>query len=73
MSTTREKVNIREFAGRVERLLDFFITKYEDEFGRDGSEDLLELERLKEEAANIQFRNKAETVIDGLHDFMNGL
>ncbi len=71
---SKEKLDLKDFAARVERMCDFFITKYASNVGRDGSIDLKILEDLKEEAANIQF-DKVDVgteILDGLSDFMKG-
>lgn len=68
-------IDIKDFADRVERLCDFFIAKKSESTGRDGSKDLIILEDLKNDAADIHF-GRVEIVIDpvaGLHDHMNGV
>ena len=65
------KINLKEFARRVEHVCDFFLSKTE----ADGSRDRKVLEDLKEDAADIQF-DQAE--IDsgpfiGLDDFLKGV
>lgn len=70
MSTT-EQIAVKDFAARVERLCDYFLSKIE----RNGSSDRKVLEDLKEISADIQF-DRVEVVginsIEGLHDFMLG-
>lgn len=75
MTTTKRKVEIKEFAERVERMCDFLIGKVIEENGRDESNDLKIIEDLKEDAADIQFdRVHAGTkAIEGLSDYMHGV
>ena len=66
-----KKIEIKDFAKRVEHVCDFFLSKSE----ADGSNDRKVLEDLKEDAADIQF-NQAE--IDsgayiGLDDYVRGI
>jgi hypothetical protein len=49
----RKELDIIEFATRVERLCEFLINKYVTEGSRDGSADLVALEKLKEDAVDI--------------------
>jgi hypothetical protein len=66
--------SVVEFARRVERMCDFFIAKYTDETGRNGSDDLIALEKLKEEAANFQANPPgAVQVLEGFDNYMRGL
>jgi hypothetical protein len=65
------KLEIKDFAKRVEHVCDFFLSKAE----ADGSSDRKVLEDLKEDAADIQF-DQAE--IDsgayiGLDDYVRGI
>ena len=64
-------VDIKEFALRVERLCDFLLAKME----KDGSSDVVVLQTLKEDAADIQI-NKTNVVsesIAGLSEYMKGV
>lgn len=61
MSTAKE---VEEFARRVERLCDFLLDKLPEGEDRDV------LQKLKEEAADIQF-NHSE-VLEGLDKYMRG-
>lgn len=75
MARELRKIDIKEFASNVERMCDFFIDKYKDEVGRDGSDDLKVLEDLKDDAADIQTDN-AHVVADtlsGFSKFMRGV
>jgi hypothetical protein len=67
-------IEIKDFARRVERLCDFFISKATEETGRNGSEDLKVLEDLKNTAADIQFDRVTVMTqgIEGLSEYMNG-
>jgi hypothetical protein len=72
--TTTRKLEIKEFARRVERLCDFFIAQVRDEGQRDDSPNLKVLDELKEEAADIQFYyTETSESLKGLSDFMKGL
>jgi hypothetical protein len=64
-------VDIKEFAIRVERLCDFLLAKME----KDGSKDVVTLQNLKEEAANIQINNTnvVSESISGLSEYMKGV
>ena len=72
--TTPGQIEIKEFAQRVERLCDFFLSRVSEETGRNGSNDQKVIEDLKEDAADIQcdrVQVKSET-LDGLYDYMHG-
>lgn len=67
-------VEIREFAERVERLCDFLLGKLSSENGRNGTADIVIIEQLKDDAADIHTGNVkviAET-LTGLSDYMKG-
>lgn len=66
-----KKIEIKEFARRVEHLCDFFLSKTE----ADGSKDRKVIEDLKETAADIQFEQVeiAEGAYIGLDDYMRGI
>lgn len=68
--TTGKKVDIQDFARRVEGLCDFILSKIET---RDGSADLKIIEDLKEDAADIHMLELAPVPIDGLDAFMRSL
>lgn len=66
------KLELKEFAKRVEHVCDFFLSKSE----ADGSSDRKVLEDLKEDAADIQFDQiEIETsgAYNGLDDYMKGI
>lgn len=66
-----KKIELKDFARRVEHVCDFFLSKTE----ADGSADRKILENLKEDAADIQF-DQAEVTSGpyiGLDDYMRGL
>ena len=69
---TRE-LDLDEFAGRVERVCDFMLSRTKG----DGSQDLKVLQDLKSDAADIQTGvvtlNDARQSLTGLHDYMNGV
>jgi hypothetical protein len=66
-----QKVDIKEFATRVERLCDFLLAKME----KDGSNDVIALQKLKEEAADIQANNTnvVSETISGLSEYLKGV
>lgn len=59
--------NIREFAEKVERLCDYILGGV----NKDGSEDVVAIQRLKDDAADLQ-QIKRNVSIEGLSDFMRG-
>lgn len=66
-----QKVDIKEFAIRVERLCDFLLAKVD----KDGSNDVKVLQDLKEDASHIQFNdtNVVSETIAGLSEHMKGV
>ena len=65
------KIELKDFARRVEHVCDFFLSKIE----ADGSKDRKVLEDLKEDAADIQFD---QVEVDsgpfiGLDDYLKGV
>jgi hypothetical protein len=68
---TPKSVEIREFAQRVERLCDFLLAQVDTE--QSGSQDVLPIKDLKEDAADIQFNRADITNFDGLDAYMKGL
>jgi hypothetical protein len=66
-----KKTDIKEFAIRVERLCDFLLAKID----KDGSNDVVELQKLKEEALDIQANNSnvVSESIFGLSEYMKGV
>ena len=67
----RREIDIHDFARRVERVCDFLISQAE----RDGSDDIVVLQELKDEAADIHFgnTNTINLTIKGLSDYMKGV
>jgi len=65
------KTDIKEFASRVERLCEFLLAKME----KDGSKDVVELQNLQDEAADIQVNNTnvVSESIAGLSEYMKGV
>lgn len=61
-------VDIVEFAERVERVCDFLL----DKVPKDGSADVLLLQQLKEDAANIQFQRVHPSLLEGLDKHVRG-
>lgn len=68
-------LNIKEFAERVERLCDYILSRLSAEQARSGSKDVMVLERMKEDAADIQFDRVSltENTLLGLYDHMFGV
>lgn len=68
-------VDIVDFARRVERLCDFLLDKVSKENSRDGSDDIMEIEKLKDIAADLQFDEFSQTAstLSGLHSYMKGV
>lgn len=66
-----KEIDLKEFAERVERVCEFFLSQTE----ADGSEDRRIIEDLKEVAANIQFDQAVLKfdLLKGLSDHMSGL
>ena len=62
-------VDIGEFATTVERVCDFLLDKVK----KDGSSDVLIIQQLKEDAANLQVEYPNANVLDGLESHMRGL
>lgn len=72
MSLTMQKtVDIKDFAIRVERLCEFLLAKMD----KDGSKDVVALQNLKEEAADIQADNSnvISESISGLSEYLKGV
>lgn len=65
------KVDIKDFAIRVERLCDFLLAKMD----QDGSSDVVILQNLKDDAADIQVNNTnvVSETISGLSEYMKGV
>jgi phosphopantetheine adenylyltransferase len=66
-----KKVDIKEFATRVERLCEFLLAKMD----KDGSDDVVTLQELQDEAADIQSNNTTvvSESIAGLSEYMKGV
>lgn len=66
-----KKTDIKEFASRVERLCEFLLAKME----KNGSSDVVELQNLQDEAADIQANNTnvVSESIAGLSEYMKGV
>ena len=71
--TMLKQIEIKEFAKRVERLCDFLLAQVTDKEEL-GSEDILVIKDLKEDAADLQFdREHISHTVKGLDSFMKGL
>jgi len=68
MPSTRA-VDIRAFAERVERLCEFLLDKVD----KDGSDDVVVIQKLQEEAAEIQAENVSAFPLSSLDDYMRSL
>lgn len=65
---------VKEFAVRVERICDFFISRISEEARDLGSDDFKVLQELKDEAADLQFGVGVTTAgIEGLSDYIKGV
>ena len=69
--TMQTTVDIKDFAIRVERLCEFLLAKMD----KDGSKDVVALQNLKEEAADIQADNSnvISESISGLSEYLKGV
>jgi len=76
MASVGRDLDIIEFATRVERLCIFLVDKYIDERSRDGSDDLVALEKLRDDAADIiagSARFPVGRTLDGLANALSAL
>jgi hypothetical protein len=62
--------DLRDFAQRVERLCDFIL----NQLPKDGTPDVLVIQTLKEDAADIQHVsfNPMDVAVSGLYRYMKG-
>ena len=67
-----KKVDVVEFARRVERLCDFLLEKISDTSEMHESDDLRVIQDIKTDAADLQFEGVNLDVIGGLEKFMKG-
>lgn len=67
-----KEINIREFASRVERMCEFILYQIEE---KDGSPDIVFVQKLKEDAAFIQYNPRPfdGISIKGLDDHTRGI
>jgi hypothetical protein len=70
---TPKQIEIKEFAQRVERLCDYLLGQVKPE--NSGDKDILVIKDLKEDAADLQFKENEliEIKFNGLDNFMKGL
>jgi len=61
-------VDIKEFARDVERLCDFLLDKAD----KDGSEDIVVVQKLKDISADIQYKGPTNLTLSGLTEYMKG-
>lgn len=72
MIATPKKIEIKEFAHRVERLCDFLLAQINTEVS--GDKDILIIKDLKEDAADLQFDHiDVPANLEGLDNYMKGL
>jgi hypothetical protein len=64
-----KEVDITEFARTVERLCDYLLENVE----KDGSKDVVIIQELKEDAANVQVFHSKANLLKGLDNHMRGL
>ena len=63
-----KQIDIKDFALRVERLCNFLLNKIDV---KDGSDDIVIIQKLKDDAADLQF--KADSMFfEGLHKYIHG-
>jgi hypothetical protein len=68
--TTVTVDDVRDFAERVERLCEFFL----DGLNKDGSADVVALQKMREDAADLQKITRNSNVsIDGLDAHLRGI
>ena len=61
-------VDIKEFARDVERLCDFLLDKAD----KDGSEDIVVVQKLKDISADIQHKGSINRTLSGLTEYLKG-
>lgn len=63
-----KQIDIKDFALRVERLCDFLLNKIDI---KDGSDDVVIIQKLKDDAADLQF--EADSMFfKGLNEYIHG-
>jgi len=62
------KINVTEFAERVERFCDFLLAQ-----DIVTSDDVNVIQKLKEDAANVQFQVETNITLKGLDEYMRGM
>lgn len=65
----KKEIDLEDFAIRVERLCDFLLDKVPF---IDGSEDVQEIQKIKDEAADLQVSSRKKITIEGLHAYLHG-
>lgn len=65
----KQEIDLEDFAIRVERLCNFLIDKFPF---MDGSEDITVIQKLKEDAADLQTKSRNQVTLEGLHTYMRG-
>jgi len=63
-----DQINVTEFAGRVERFCDFLLSQ-----DNATSDDVNVIQKLKEDAANLQFQVDKTLTLKGLDEYMRGM
>ena len=64
------RIDIKDFADRVERMCEFILMQVD----KDGSQDVTFVQQIKEDAADLQCipNDMNNLSIDGIHDYMKG-
>lgn len=63
-------IDVIDFATRTERLCDFLLDKVDI---KDGSEDIVTIQKLKEDAADLQSNSENTYLfLEGLHVYVKG-
>lgn len=65
---SEKKVDVKDFAIRVERLCDFLLNKFDV---KDGSPDITVIQKIKDDAADLQFFDD-HLYIEGLDTYIRG-
>lgn len=64
-----KEIDLEDFAIRVERLCDFLIDKFPF---MDGSDDIVVIQKLKDEAVDLQVSSRKRITLEGLHAYIRG-
>lgn len=64
-----KEIDLEDFARRVERLCDFLLDKFPF---KDGSDDIVIIQKIKSDAADLQTVANTQVNIEGLHAYIHG-